>query len=176
MSQLLKQCCGSVPSLLCDVFAPFTWSFLHARVHRFTSLLFFLSFLPIKRAAGLTPPSTQAWEYSTWWRFQRLFFFVFVFLFPLSREKNKRDWFRTLFSCHLKLFLGVEVTGEKQCAQGLKEMAWLPSVPSHPGRNFSFHCYTGCYSLKMLLFSSEIMWARQGDVRDSHSAEPKRRR
>lgn len=146
MSQLLKQCCGSVPSLLCDVFAPFTWSFLHARVHRFTSLLFFLSFLPSHKKGRWTHTSIHTGLgilYLT--VFSKAVFFVFVFLFPLSREKNKSDWFRTLFSCHLKLFLGVEVTGEKQCAQGLKKMAWLPSVPSHPGRNFSFHCYTGCY-------------------------------
>lgn len=89
MSQLLKQCFGSIPSLLHDVFAPLTRSFLHARVHRFTSLLFFLSFLPIKRAAGLTPQSTQAWEYRTWWCFQRLFFCFCFSLSSLQREKQK---------------------------------------------------------------------------------------
>lgn len=88
MSQLLKQCFGSVPSLLRNVFAPLTRSFLQARVHTFTSLLFFLSFLPIKRAAGLKPPSTQAWEYRTWRCFKDCFFCCFS-LSSLQREKQK---------------------------------------------------------------------------------------
>lgn len=174
MSQLLSS--ALVPSLLCCV-----TSSLHSPGVFFTpesivlqvSYFSFPSFHPIKRAAGLTPPSTQAWEYSTWRCFQRLFFCFCFSLSSLQREKQKGLVQNIVFLSSETLS---DVTGEKQCAQGLKEMAWLPSVPSHPGRNFSFHCYTGCYSLKMLLFSSEIMWARQGDVTDSHSAEPKRRR
>lgn len=65
-----------------------------------------------------------------------------IFLFLPSREKNKRvrmAWgtgseccFTGICSC----FWIAEVTGGEQCAQGLKEIVWLQSVPSHLGRNF----------------------------------------
>lgn len=65
-----------------------------------------------------------------------------IFLFPPSREKNKRirmAWeigsehcFTGICSC----FWIAEVTGGKQYAQRMKEMVWLQYVPNLLGRNF----------------------------------------
>lgn len=119
---------------LCN-FISLTQTFLH----HFSYLLFFhfRSLLSFNKKGCLAHTSiNRLLEIMHHGRFSR------IFLFPPSREKNKgvrMAWgigsehcFTGICSC----FWVAEVTGGKQCAQGLKEIVWLQSVPSHLGRNF----------------------------------------
>ena len=75
----------------------------------------------------------------------------------------------------LQLFLDCRVTGAKQCAQGLKEMVWLQSVPSHLGKNFSLLARL-VLNRDLLLSTECVLGERHGNVTCNGSKEGKRKK
>lgn len=95
-------------------------------------VLFSLSFLPMKRTAELTPPSTHAWGCCTWQCFKDCFFSF------LQREKQKgENGWRDCFPVIWNPFWVVEVTGEEQCS-GTGGNGLAPICPQSPREEFFF--------------------------------------